>query len=263
MDLGLKGRLAIVTGASQGIGRAIAQGLTKEGASLVICARNTETLEKTASQIREEYKTDVLAMTADVTKPEDIARLVNQAIASFGRIDILVNNSGGPHATKFQSTPLEAWQAGIDLILMSVVNACRAVIPHMQARKWGRIINITSISVKQPINDLILSNSLRAGVIGLAKSLANELGKDNILVNNVCPGYTLTDRLQELVNIRAKNSNVPQEQIIKQWETDVPLGRLAKPEEIADYTVFLASERASYINGTTVTVDGGLVKGIM
>lgn len=263
MDLGLKGRLAIVTGASQGIGKAIAQGLAAEGASLVICARNTEPLEKTASQIKEQYKVDVQALTADVTKSSDIERLVNQAIASFGRIDILVNNSGGPHATKFQSTPVEAWQPGIDLLLMSVVHACRAVIPHMQARKWGRIINITSISVKQPINDLILSNTLRAGVVGLAKSLANELGKDNILVNNICPGYTLTERLQELVNIRANSANVAKEQIVKQWETDIPIGRLAKPEEIADYAVFLASERASYISGTTVAVDGGLVKGIM
>ncbi|KAF0241993.1 MAG: 3-oxoacyl-acyl-carrier protein reductase [bacterium] len=263
MDLGLKDRVAIVTGASQGIGRAIACGLAAEGASLVICARNTEVLEKTASQIKEKYGVNVVALTADVTKLQDIERLVNQAIATFCRIDILVNNSGGPHATKFQSTPPEAWQPGIDLILMSVVHACRSVIPHMQARKWGRIINITSISVKQPINDLILSNTLRAGVIGLAKSLANELGKDNILVNNICPGYTLTDRLQELINIRAKAAQITQEQIVKQWENDVPIGRLAKPEEIADYAVFLASERASYINGTTVAVDGGLVKGIM
>jgi 3-oxoacyl-[acyl-carrier protein] reductase len=263
MDLGLKDRVAIVTGASQGIGKAIAEGLAAEGASLVICARNTETLDKTTSYLRKTYKTQVIGLTADVTKTEDIDRLVKQAMGSFGRIDILVNNSGGPHATKFQSTPIEAWQHGIDLILMSVVNACRAVIPHMQARHWGRIINITSISVKQPINDLILSNSLRAGVVGLAKSLANELGKDNILVNNVCPGYTLTERLQELVNIRAKNNNIPQEQVVKQWETDVPIGRLAQPSEIADYVVFLASERASYINGTTVAVDGGLVKSIM
>lgn len=263
MDLGLKDRVAIVTGASQGIGKAIAEGLAAEGTSLVICARNIETLEKTTKYLRETYKTQVIGLTADVTKAEDIDRLVKQAIGSFGHIDILVNNSGGPHATKFQSTPIEAWQHGIDLILMSVVNACRAVIPHMQTRQWGRIINITSISVKQPINDLILSNSLRAGVVGLAKSLANELGKDNILVNNVCPGYTLTERLQELVNIRAKNNNIAQEQVVKQWETDVPIGRLAQPSEIADYVVFLASERASYINGTTVAVDGGLVKSIM
>lgn len=263
MDLGLKGRVAIVTGASQGMGKAIAQGLAREGASLAICARNTETLEKTAEEIRQETKANIIALTADVTKASDIERLVNQAVSSFGRIDILVNNSGGPHATKFQSTSIESWQAGIDLILMSVVNACRAVIPHMQKEKWGRIINITSISVKQPINDLILSNSLRAGVVGLAKSLANELGKDNILVNNVCPGYTLTERLKELVDIRAKNAQLSHEQITKQWEMDVPIGRLAKPEEIADYVVFLASERASYINGTTVAVDGGLVKSIM
>ena len=263
MDLGLKDRVAIVTGASQGIGKAIAEGLAAEGTSLVICARNTETLEITTNYLRETYKTPVIGLTADVTKAEDIERLVKQAMGSFGRIDILVNNSGGPHATKFQSTSIEAWQHGIDLILMSVVNACRAVIPHMQTRQWGRIINITSISVKQPINDLILSNSLRAGVVGLAKSLANELGKDNILVNNVCPGYTLTERLQELVNIRAKNNNIAQEQVVKQWETDVPIGRLAQPSEIADYVVFLASERASYINGTTVAVDGGLVKSIM
>jgi len=263
MDLGLKDRVAIVTGASQGIGKAIAEGLAQEGTSLVICARNTGVLEATASQIKEKYGVNVVALVADVTKAEDIKKLASQAIATFGRIDILVNNSGGPHATKFQSTPPEAWQPGIDLLLMSVVHACHAVIPHMQAQKWGRIINITSIAVKQPINDLILSNTLRAGVIGLAKSLANELGKDNILVNNICPGYTLTERLQELVNIRAQTAQLPQQQIVKQWENDIPIGRLAKPEEIANYAVFLASERASYISGTTVAVDGGLIKGLM
>ena len=262
MDLGLKGRVAIVTGGSQGIGKAVATSLAAEGASLVLGARNEAILQTLASEIRTTYRVPVLAQPTDITKPTDIDSLVAQAIATYGRIDILINNGGGPPATRFDNTAIEVWQQAFELILMSVVHCCRAVIPHMQTQRWGRIINIASISVKQPIDSLILSNSIRAGVIGLAKSLANELGRDNILVNNVCPGYTLTDRLQELIDVRATNGITPA-QVVAMWQQEIPLGRLGKPEEIADYVVFLASERASYLTGTTVAVDGGRIRGIV
>ncbi|MEW6730511.1 MAG: SDR family oxidoreductase [Acidobacteriota bacterium] len=263
MELGLKDRVAVVAGSSQGIGKAIAEGLAAEGAMLAMCARNAAQLEQTAAQIRAQTGVKVLAVAADVTKVADIEQLVSQTLDSYGRIDILVNNAGGPPATNFENTPQEAWQQAIDLNLMTTINCCRAVVPHMRTQQWGRIINITSISVKQPVENLILSNTARAAVIGFAKSLANELGKYNILVNNICPGYTLTDRLQELVEVRAKAANIQQAEVFKRWEQDVPVGRLGRPEEVAAYAVFLASERASYINGTTVTVDGGLVKGLL
>jgi 3-oxoacyl-[acyl-carrier protein] reductase len=263
MDFQLKGRVAIVTGASQGIGKAIAQALANEGVSLMICSRNSENLLKTAEEIRESSSSKVMSLPCDVAKPTDIKELVKQTIDTFGHIDILVNNYGGPPAGKFESVSLETWQASVDLILMSVINICREVIPYMQTRKWGRIINVTSTSIKQPIGDLFISNTIRPAVIGLAKSLANDFAKDNILVNNVCPGYTLTQRLRDVVAIRAKKAQVTSEEIIAQMEKEVPLNRLAKPEEIANYVVFLASECASYITGTTLAIDGGLVKYLM
>lgn len=260
MDLGLKGRVAIVTGGSQGIGKAVANGLAAEGTTLVLGARNGAVLQALAEEIKAKYEVPVLAQSTDITKPGDIENLVAQAIETYGRIDILINNGGGPPATRFDNTTIEAWHQAFELILMSVVHSCRTVIPHMQAQRWGRIVNITSISVKQPIDSMILSNSIRAGVIGLAKSLANELGRDNILVNNVCPGHTLTDRLQELIDVRS-GSGITAEQVVSMWQ-EIPVARLGKPEEIADYIVFLASERASYITGTTLAVDGGRLKGI-
>lgn len=262
MELGLKGRVAIVTGGSQGIGKAIAISLAAEGASLVLGARNEATLQALASEIQATYHVPVLVQSTDITKSTDIDNLVTKAIATYGHIDILVNNGGGPPATRFDNTDSDAWAQAFELILMSMVHSCHAVIPYMREQRWGRIINIVSTSVKQPIDSLILSNSIRSGVIGLAKSLANELGRDNILVNNVCPGYTLTDRLQELINVRATN-NITAAEVVEMWQQEIPLGRLGRPEEIADYVVFLASERASYITGTTVAVDGGRIKGII
>jgi len=262
MDLGLMGRVAVVTGSSQGIGKAIALGLAQEGVRVSICARNEKRLEETAKEIRTATGMDVLPVQADLTKEDDIRKLVARTAEVFSRIDILVNNTGGPPLATFLETSEEQWQNARDLLLMSVVTACLEVVPHMQERSWGRIINMTSFAAKQPADKLVLSNALRAGVLGLSKTLANELAKDGILVNAVCPGWTLTQRVEELAKTQAKTSGKTIEAIIKDWESQIPLKRLAKPNEIADLVVFLASERASYVTGAVIQVDGGYIKGV-
>jgi len=262
MNLGLKDRVTIVTGSSQGIGKAIALGLSQEGAKVTICARNKDTLSNTAKEIQNQTGNDVLPIKADLTKREEIDNLVAQTFDHFKRIDVLVNNAGGPPSTTFMKTSDQHWQDSYKTLLMSVVHACRAVIPHMQRAKWGRIINMTSFVAKQPYDRLILSNTLRAGVFGLSKTLSNELAPYNILVNAVCPGWTLTKRVEELAETRAKTDGKTPEELMKSWENQIPLKRLAKPSEIADLVVFLASERASYITGAVTQVDGGVIKSL-
>lgn len=262
MDLGLKGRVAIVTGSSQGIGKAIALGLSQEGAIVIICARNEKQLNETAKEIESATGVEVYAVQADLTKEDDIRRLVAKTSEQFGRIDILINNTGGPPSTTFLETSVKHWKEAVDLLLMSVVTACSEVIPHMQKRKWGRIINMTSFAAKQPAERLVLSNTLRAGILGLTKTISNELAEDDILVNAVCPGWTLTKRVEELAKAKAKTTGKNYEEIIKEWENQIPLKRLAQPKEIADLVVFLASERASYITGAVFQVDGGVTKGL-
>ncbi len=262
MDLGLKDRVAIVAASSQGLGKAVAQGLAREGANLAICARTESVLNSTAEEIRKETGVKVLARTVDVTVYEEVRRFVAETKDHFGRVDICVTNAGGPPAKPFAETTLEDWQAGVNLNLMSTLYFVREVLPLMQKRKWGRLITITSASVKQPIDNLVLSNSVRSAVSGLMKSLSNEYGKDNILATNVCPGYTLTSRLDELSGRLAKAEGLDPKQVQDRWAKQVPLGRLGQPEEFANMVVFLASERASYITGVSVAIDGGFVKGI-
>lgn len=262
MDLGLKGRVAIVTGSSQGIGKAIAHGLAQEGVKVTICARNEKQLRDAAEEIESLTKSEVLPIKADLTRSEDIKRLVGETAERFRRVDILVNNTGGPPSMTFKETSEENWQNATNLLLMSVVHACRVVIPYMQERKWGRIINMTSFAAKQPADRLVLSNALRAGILGLSKTLANELAQDGILINAVCPGWTLTRRVEELAKAQAKTSGKTPEEIIKGWESQIPLKRLAQPNEIANLVVFLASEQASYITGAVIQVDGGYTKGL-
>jgi len=262
MDLGLRGRVAIVTGSSQGIGKAIALGLSQEGARVTICARNEKQLNETAKEIESTTGVQVYAVQTDLTKDDDIRRLVAKTSEVFGRIDVLVNNTGGPPLSTFLETSEDRWKRAADLLLMSVVTTCLEVIPHMQERKWGRIINMTSFAAKQPAERLILSNALRAGILGLTKTLSNELAEDGILVNAVCPGRTLTRRVEELAKAQAKTTGKTCEEIIKGWESQIPLKRLAQPKEIADLVVFLASERASYITGAVFQVDGGVIKGL-
>ena len=263
MDLGLMGRVAVVTGSSQGIGKAIALELAQEGVRVSICARNEKRLEETAKEIRMATGMDVMPVQTDLTNEDDIRRLVAKTAEVFGRIDILVNNTGGPLSVGFLETSEDQWRNAVDLLFMSVVTACLEVVPHMQERKWGRIINMTSIAAKQPMDRLVMSNALRAGILGLSKTLANELAADGILVNAVCPGWTRTQRVEELAVAQAKKSGKTPEAIVKDWESAIALKRLAQPGEIADVVVFLASERASYISGAVMQVDGGYVKGLL
>jgi len=262
MNLGLKDRVAIVTGSSQGIGKAIAHGLSHEGAKVTICARNKDPLLNASRELQAQTNNEVFAIKADLTRREDIDNLVAQTFDHFKRIDILVNNTGGPPSTTFTETSDQHWQDTYKTLLMSVVHACQAVIPHMQRAKWGRIINMTSFVAKQPYDRLILSNTLRAGIFGLSKTLSSELAPYNILVNAVCPGWTLTKRVEELAKTRAETDSKTPEEIMKSWENRIPLKRLAQPSEIADFVVFLASERASYITGAVMQVDGGVIRSL-
>lgn len=262
MDLGLKGKRALVAASSHGLGKAAAMELAREGARLVICSRDKQAIEAAAIEIRVATGADVLPLVADVTRLADIDHLVHQAMARFQGIDILVTNAGGPPASTFSTTPPDAWQKAFELTLMSAVNLCRAVVPSMKQRRWGRIIFITSLTVKQPSPTLALSNVIRTAISGLSKTLSAEFAADNILVNSVLPGYTLTERLTELSESQATQRGVPKAEIVKEWERMIPMQRLGKPEELAALITFLASERASYITGTAIQVDGGLIKGI-
>ncbi|HYL91890.1 MAG TPA: SDR family oxidoreductase [Alphaproteobacteria bacterium] len=262
MDLGLKGRGVIVTGSSQGIGLATAEAFAREGAQVAMCARNEGTLRKSAEELRKETRAEIYAEPLDVTDGAAVPRFIEQVAKRFGRIDVCVANAGGPPAKNFLSISTDEWRKAVDMNLMSVVHLAKAVIPYMQRHRWGRIITITSVSVKQPITDLILSNAVRAGVVGLVKSLSNEFGKDGILVNNVAPGYTSTDRLQELAGTRALAAGVSTQTIYDNWAADAPVKRLGTPQEIADVIVWLASERASYVTGQTLLADGGIYHGL-
>ena len=263
MDLGLKNRVALVAASSQGLGKAVAFGLAREGAKLVLCSRKAAAVEATAESIRSETGAEVFAAQTDVTDEQQVARLAAGAIERFGRIDICVTNAGGPPAKPFDATTVEDWRRAVDLNLMSTLFLARAALPGMRDRRWGRLVTITSLTVKQPVDNLILSNSVRAAVAGLVKSLSNEYAPHNVLVNNVCPGYTATDRLSDLSSTLAKSAGVPAAEIEKRWTSQIPLGRLARPEEFADAVVFLCSDRASYITGQSIAIDGGFAKGLL
>jgi 3-oxoacyl-[acyl-carrier protein] reductase len=263
LDLGLTDRVAIVTGSSRGIGEAIAYGLAKEGAKVAICARDKAKLNETAKNITSLTSASVLPVKADLNDSDQIKMLVKTTVESYGRVDILVNNTGGPPSRLFQETSDKDWRSTVDSLLMSVVSCCREVIPHMKKHSWGRIINMTSFAAKQPMENLVLSNAVRAGVLGLTKTLSNELAEYGILVNAVCPGYTLTTRLEELARTKATADGVSFKEVTDKWVAGVPLKRPAQPEEIANLVVFLSSEKASYITGTAIQVDGGLIKFII
>ncbi len=263
MQTGLSGKCAIVCAASKGLGRASALSLAREGARVVMCARTAGTLEASAASIRESTGALVVPIVADVGRAGDIVRLLDEAAAALGGIDILVTNTGGPKSGPFETLSDEDWTTSIESLLLSVVRLCRGVIPHMRRRGGGRILNVTSVSVKQPIDGLALSNALRAAVTGLSKTLANELAADNILVNCVAPGYTRTDRVVELAEAAALREGIAADAVQRRTETQIPLRRLGTPEEFGDVVAFLASDRASYITGTTLQVDGGFVKGLL
>ncbi|MDR3699590.1 MAG: SDR family oxidoreductase [Candidatus Sulfopaludibacter sp.] len=262
MDLGLKDRVALVAASSQGLGKAVALGLAREGAKLALCARSEAALTATAAEIRAETGVQVIARAFDVTVHADVRAFVAETQAAFGAVDICVANAGGPPSKSFADTTIEDWERATDLNLMSTVYFAKETLPLMQARRWGRFIAITSMTVKQPVEGLILSNAVRSGVSGLVKTLSNEYGPYNVLVNNVCPGYTATARLLSLAATLAQKEGVTPAGIEDRWARQAPLRRIGQPEEFANLVVFLASERASYITGVSIQVDGGMVKGL-
>ncbi len=263
MDLGLRDKVALVTASSRGIGRAVALGLAGEGARVSICARGETALKETAEQIRRQTGAEVLATAADVSTAAGVDQVVDATLAHFGRVDILVCNVGGPPPGTFFDFDDSAWEQAFQQILMSVVRLCRRVVPDMRRRKWGRIITITSMAVKEPRPDLILSNVLRAGVTSLVKTLAGELAPDGILVNNVMPSAVLTDRAYELAARQAQAEGVTVEEVLARSASSIPVRRIATPEEFAQVVLFLASERASYLAGVSIPVDGGSMRSLM
>ena len=262
MDLGLKNRVALVAASSQGLGLATAQAFAAEGCRVALCARNKQKLEAAAAKIRTDHNAEVFADALDVADSAAVTRFVAEVANKFGGVDICVTNAGGPPAKGFLAATLDDWQRALALNFLSTVYFAREVIPHMQRQHWGRIITITSITTKQPVADLVLSNAVRAAVVGLVKSLANEFGKDGILVNNVAPGFTATDRLKELAKARSSATGKTEQEIFDAWTDEAPLQRVGQPRELADAVVWLASERASYVTGQTVLVDGGTYKGL-
>ena len=261
METGLKGRVAIVAASSQGIGRATAECFAAEGCRVAMCARNAQALEAAAAEVRK-TGAEVFAANFDVTHEGSVHTFVDAVAEKFGSVEICVTNAGGPPAKGFLAASVEEWRKTIDANFLSTVYLARAVVPQLQRKRWGRIITLTSISVKQPVPDLVLSNAVRGAVVGLVKSLANEFGKDGITVNNVAPGYTATDRLKELAKARSTASGKSEKKIFETWARDAALKRVGEPREVADAIVWLASERASYITGQTILVDGGAYKGL-
>jgi 3-oxoacyl-[acyl-carrier protein] reductase len=259
MDLGLKGKVALVTAASKGMGRACALGLAAEGARVMMCARSRADLVAAADEVRGKTGGEVQAEVADVTKAGDVKALVTRARQAFGGIDILVANCGGPPRGGLWEMTDEQWYGAFDVSVLSVVRLIREVVPSMRERKWGRVLTIQSVSVKQPVDGLLLSNAVRPGVAGLVKTLAPELGRDNITINVVCPGRIMTDRFLG----GARQAGIPVDEYVSKSSAEIPLRRIGSPEEFANVIVFLASERASYVTGVALQVDGGLVRGIL
>ncbi len=272
MDLGLRGRTAFVAASSRGLGRAIALELAREGASLFMCARGADALDASARAIADETKSAraessaiVASAAADLSTTSGIEHALNAALEQLGRIDILVTNAGGPPAGVFETHDWSAWERAVNLTLRSAVELTRAVLPSMRRQQWGRIINVTSIAVKQPVDNLILSNSIRSAVTGFARTLANEVATDGVTVNNILPGYTRTERVEELADATAarEGGGKSRADILARFEQQIPMHRLGEPEEFAALAAFLASDRASYITGQSIAVDGGWIRALL
>ena len=262
METGLKGKTVLITGASQGMGRATAAAFGHEGARIAMCARNEAAIQKAADEVRGKTGAEVVAAAVDITDHAALERFVIQAADRFGGVDVCVANGGGPDPKPFAAISVADWRAAFELNFLSFAVLAKLVLPYMQQKRWGRYIAITSTSVRQAIPDLVLSTSIRPAVVGMVKSLAIEYGPQNITFNNVAPGYTLTERLSHVAGPRAQAAGVTEEEIHNRWAADVPLRRLGKPEEIADAIVWLASQRAAYVTGQTMLVDGGIYKGM-
>ena len=263
MDLFLKGKVAIVGGGSKGLGRASAQSLAEEGVNLTICSRSQADLEKAAQEIRDGTGVEVLAYPGDLDKNETISGLIAATVERFGRLDILVNNSGGPPLSYAQNADEALWATAVQRSLLFFARMSREALPHLKSSGSGRIINILASTVYQPIPNLSLSGATRMGVIAFMKSLADEVGRDGILINNVCPGSILSERMLSNVKARAEEADIPLEEALKERASETAVGRIGEPKELGDLVAFLASPRSSYITGTTMRVDGGLVRSVM
>lgn len=262
MDLQLSGRTAIVLASTKGLGKATAVSLANEGANVTISGRDEDALQATASEIEQATGRTPLAILTDITKKEQIERLVAATAETFGSVDILINNAGGPAAGTFDQMTDELWVQAFELNLLSFVRAIRAVLPHMRSQRFGRIVNFASSSFKQPIDNLILSNTFRTGIVGLAKTLSSELGPDGILINTLGPGRIATERLGVLDQFRANLTGSTMEEVQQQMKAQIPLGRYGEPEEFARVATFLASPANSYVTGQSILVDGGMVRAI-
>ena len=262
MDLGIKGKIALVTAASKGLGKAVATQLALEGANVIICSRNLESLQKTKFEIAEKTNTEVSIIACDVTDENQVKQMIDSVIQEFGTIDILVTNAGGPPAGGFIDFDVEDYRKAVELNLLSTISLCQKVVPLMQKQKWGRIVMMTSVSVKQPIENLILSNTARTAVIGFMKSLSNEVAKDGITANSICPGYTKTQRVENLAKTFVESGKGTIEEFYKKLEANIPMKRIGSPEEFAQAVAFLVSEGAGYITGVSLKVDGGFAKGL-
>ncbi len=263
MELGIEGKVAAVGGASTGLGKAIAWALAREGARVAICARGQERLERTGLALHRAAGREIFAFPTDLATDDGPREFVDATVKQFGRVDILVCNSGGPPPTAAANTPREAWSEALQLSLLSTVRMAQAAIPYMRRDRWGRIICVTSVSVKSPLPGMILSNTARPGVVGFAKTLAQEFARDGITVNVVCPGYMATDRVQELAEERAALDGRPVEEVMEEMVAGIPAGRMGDPKELGDLVAFLASERAGYITGTTLQIDGGYIRSLL
>jgi 3-oxoacyl-[acyl-carrier protein] reductase len=263
MDLGLRGKAALVTAASRGLGRAIAEALAAEGASLVICARGADALGEARAAIAERTGANVDMVAADVATQEGIDRAWQYTRDRLGRVDVLITNAGGPPSGPFESHEWETWQQAVELTLRSAVELTRLVLPGMKERRWGRILNVTSIAVKQPVDGLMLSNSLRAAVTGFARTLANEVARYGVTVNNMLPGYTRTERVEQLNAATAAREGITVDDVSRRIEAQIPMRRLGEPQEFAALAAFLASEQAAYITGQSIAVDGGWIRSLL
>ena len=263
MDLELTGKVAIVGGASKGLGRACAQVLAQEGATVALCSRTQKDLDRAAQEIRDTTGSDALAFAGDLDRPETIRDFIATTVQRFGRVDILVNNSGGPPLARAHNATEEQWATALQRSLLFFARMSREALPHLKRSGAGRIINILAATVYNPIPNLALSGVTRLGVVAFAKSLADEVGRDGILINNVCPGSIMTERMLSNVASRAKELGIPVDDAVAQRAAETAVGRVGKPEELAYLVAFLASSRSSYITGTTMLVDGGLVRSVL
>lgn len=262
MDLGIAGRVALVGGSSSGLGLAIASALSGEGCRVVLNGRDENRLAKAVKQVSSYRSAEVVGFPADVSNPDDATTLVEKVWETFGALDILVCNAGGPPSTMFADTPEENWQSALELNLLSTVALCRAAVPHMRNRRWGRIVCLTSVAAKEPLPGLILSTTARAGVLGFAKSLSDELAPDSVTVNVICPGYMQTERVDDLVAERAAREDRAAGDILAELVARIPMQRMGAPDELAAAVTFLASQQAEYITGVALQVDGGYIRSI-